>query len=416
MYGQGKVEWSIDYLKMQPDFRIIQTLPEIADNDNKKTVDSLWGELRVAVLKEIFQNYFPKSEPIPSEYFDVNQRDTLRRKKNQLEKQKKLKKFFGEHLNDSQLHRQRQSWHVDTRPSQSRNSDSPLTTRMSDIHSEAHTPVVDKRKKVEKLTSFFGIPIPNEKIVLHTGEPSFSDQDTLLNTLNNLPPEEKLNLTKRAKKLLALLGENVEQDVLKNTLLIKTKLDKTNKELTASVDSLSMSRESYSPERIDPKEAQKKRLDRLTHKLGDRIQEKDMADTSNVIPTRKLNKWERKLFQKKALKLEQLFGHNVPVEAILNYDSAGSAQNSEMESSSDDTTGSRQERDEEVEEDLSPTTGENKQSQIARLRKIRKTFGVDSAYSPRAQEPPGMDVSHSKSSSSPLSPKLNPDTDVFWKA
>ena len=388
--------------------------PPANENNIKKTADSIWGELRVKLLKEIFFNYFPKSEPIPAEYYSLSQREQVRAKQMYIEKQKKLKKFFGQHLNDSQMSRQRQSWHADTRGTKS-NSSTPLSpSKMNDAFKDfafSTSDSQDKRKKAEKLTSFFGIPIPNDKIVLEAVEASKADQDTLITTLNELDTKEKAKLTKRAKKLLVLLGENVEKDVLNRTLTIKTRPEAINSVFESSADSLSLRRDSSMSTIEDKQDIQKRRLDKLSHKFGSRVNEKNIAETTNVTQTRKLNAAERKLIQKKSVKLEQLFGTSVPLENLMNYDSQGSICGSESSSFEDDAN------DELFgDEDMSPTF-ESKQSQIARMRKIRKKFGVDSTYSPRDQEPPQvLDRHNSKSSSSIRSPKgQGMDSEFSWK-
>jgi hypothetical protein len=123
----------------------------------------------------------------------------------------------------------------------------------------------------------------------------------------------------------------------------------------------------------DNKQAQKQRLDKLSHFLGHRIAEADIVITEPQVIARPLTVGEKKIYQKKAGKLEQLLGSNVPADSIVNYASAEKVDDWMEELDEARPLPKEIHSDDEVEEDASDIDRKNK---LARLRKLRKMLGI----------------------------------------
>lgn len=341
---------------------------------------------RHRVLTTIISHYFPASEGIPKSYFDSETRQEWGRKHRQVQKQRRLLKFFGSR--PTQEHMTKQTLNdSDSEP------DSVLS--VANTAESCNNEDKEKRKKVEKLMEFFGGQLPKKHLKkqnLHVSEIDSIDctskssqlydnqlemdpEFDFLITVNELGPEEKLILTKRAKKLLVMLGTKVDSEtVLKTRQKIDTSTPisplSPSKILTESGDDLEE----------DGKMNQKQRLTKLSYVMGHRIGEQHIqttvVDSSQM--ARPLTLEEKKIFKRKSGKLERLLGSTVPPDNIVNYVGEVRELSSMEDFEESEAISSIRSCDFESPAIQSESEGEDdgKKSKVVRLRKLRKVLGL----------------------------------------
>ncbi|KAJ3103673.1 hypothetical protein HDU97_009926 [Phlyctochytrium planicorne] len=178
-------------------------------------------------LNQIVQTFFPLSKYIPIEgYFSDPTRLSLVKKKRKIHKEKKISKFFGERPSFEQLQRQLAAANF---PQAGLELSLALTLGVgvggSGAEQDGGETSGGKRKKVEKLSEFFGTNLgklelksqhlAGGKDFVHESDEEDLDEEPI-ETVNDLDPTTKRQLTKRNKKLVAMLGEtNVHEAGLK---------------------------------------------------------------------------------------------------------------------------------------------------------------------------------------------------------
>jgi hypothetical protein len=131
----------------------------------------------------------------------------------------------------------------------------------------------------------------------------------------------------------------------------------------------------------DSKQTQKQRLNKLSHFLGHRIAETDIAITNDrPAIARPLTVGEKKIYQKKAGKLEQLLGSSVPANSIVNYASAERVDDW-MEELDEPRPLPREEFTSSFEEDSEENIDQDRKNRLTRLRKLRKMLGFSADFS-----------------------------------
>ncbi|KAJ3361003.1 hypothetical protein HDU91_004161 [Kappamyces sp. JEL0680] len=414
-YTQGKTQWNYDALvaKLGPDYRadmelFVHVLENPSSDDAAKVLrDITPGQIpalesplfRQTVLLKRLSHYFTDQRGIADkQYFDNDGRRAWASRHRQVQKQKRLTKFFGIRPTSDQM--QQQS--IPGRPSVfSDLGEEYAINIISEIFPEA--PEIDKRKKAEKLAEFFGDQLPGrhmKKQNIITGTPSETSDSVvhsevygeennefeLLGTVNELTPAEKLILTKRAKKLLGLLGHDVDSKVMAQT---QGQIHGTI--LEASESSLSPLSSTSSPTSEDNDSnvriAHKQKLDKLSHVMGERISEEQIHDELPAQVARPLTEREKKLYQKKNSKLERVFGNVVPADNVINYGTE--LADTDADSITAIPTATATETDSSVSEsDLhsSRALEEERKNQVVRLRKLKKMFGIHDSSQPLSDE------------------------------
>ncbi|KAJ3313863.1 hypothetical protein HDV04_001424 [Boothiomyces sp. JEL0838] len=412
-YTQGKTVWDFDEMMILKGQKIITDKIEILEliedpnSEESKRALNLFADgqypsissalFRQRVLSTIISHYLPIVSPVILGYFDADSRQEWAQKHKKLHKQKKLTKFFGDRPGTEIMQSQVAG---DTRRVSIPYEEDEVNQRESRESESVKSSMddADKRKKVDKLTGFFGDQLPkrqmkSQNLVEETqlssalstsemkSEPSIGVPDVLIDTINELKPEEKSALTKRAKKLLMMLGENLDQKNLSEAIPTKpvgkfneADFDSSEFEEIQKAEDLIDPLDSSLPEGIDGKLTQKQRLDKLSHFLGHRIAETEVINQSAPQQTaRPLTTGEKKLYQKKAGKLERLLGSTVPAENIVNYGTK-----------SDDNLGDDDEQDlanEKRADNNSPdpltSDEDDRRMKLNKLRKLRKMFGIE---------------------------------------
>ncbi|KAJ3100406.1 Ral GTPase-activating protein subunit alpha-2 [Phlyctochytrium planicorne] len=187
----------------------------VADQENNTARD--------VALNEVIEKFFPLSKYLPIEgYFSDPTRHSLVKKKRKIHKEKKISKFFGERPSFEQLQRQLAAANF---PQAGIELSLALTLGMTKIGSDEDTgDSFVKRKRAEKLSEFFGANLGKHQLKsqhLAQGNDMFEediedeeenteqeeDDAEPIETVNELDPDTKRQLTKRNKKLVSILGE-----------------------------------------------------------------------------------------------------------------------------------------------------------------------------------------------------------------
>ncbi|KAJ3415640.1 hypothetical protein HDV05_004516 [Chytridiales sp. JEL 0842] len=364
------------------------------------------------LLNALLKSYFPNSASLPvSQYFDAPARLNTVQKRRKIRKEKKIAKFFGERPSFEQLQRQLASSNFPSPDSLSLawtpgapaphshyhqmlgslDPDDPDYFQTIDEEGEGSSNLL-KKKKVEKLTDFFGTSLPKRQLrqqnlagegttsVFSTeeegeqpegfmgkvqgmtqfnllggndGEGNADQYGEPLETLNELDSGTKRALTKRTKKLVNLLGDPQAQEYA--IKLLKQKLATTEDDVAHSdeeeddiieevdeeedLEGLELitnpieaptlpleSLDSLTDQLLNPRETRRKKLNKLSHFLGEALWTIDAAEStaakasaaSKTMKARGPLTPEEKILQiKRAHKLERVLGTVVPSDLVL---------------------------------------------------------------------------------------------------
>jgi Regulator of G protein signaling domain len=297
---------------------------------------------RQRLLSDIYGRYFPVVSPVIKGYFDELKRDIWKGKKAHVEKGKKLTKFFGKRPTEqhmiaqsnpilaSDTHRESvQSMH-NSKAAHSAQHIKPPAAGSSSPDSNLH-----RRKKVGKLNEFFGENLDESVMVaqklvttlnLHENNLGSNEGDLNNATINELTAEERRELTRRARKILKVLGATLDEQsvgVLKGGLQIASKAENYG-EVLSSQNMLQNDSGSLSGSQdVDVKQVQLTRLNKLSHFLGHRIQDSDLeascSNSNSKLTPRPLTNDEKLEYKKRASKLESILGKTVAPQSILSY-------------------------------------------------------------------------------------------------
>ncbi|KAJ3106576.1 hypothetical protein HDU96_008157 [Phlyctochytrium bullatum] len=353
--------------KLRGFVEVFEFFPIYTDQENTK--------IRDEALNNVILAYFPDSKYLPTDgYFTDPARITLVKKKRRIQKEKKISKFFGERPSFEQLQRQLVAANLPQA-----GVDLPLLWASYDGRVKGSDEDGDnlgggyvKRKKAEKLTEFFGQNLGRNQLQSQkladkndnsftvreeddsSSEVSFDDEP--LETINELDPETKKQLTKRTKKLVSILGESqVHQEVAvksavspsrsqlnlssaaghetapttspdiaedKSDLLIKTKLQDISGSFSSLTSQSTVERDASSLER----EMRLKKLKKLSSFLGETTgaigaAEQEIAKlySGKAAPTpakSPMTPEEKQVSLWRASKLEKVLGEVVPSNLV----------------------------------------------------------------------------------------------------
>ncbi|TPX58437.1 hypothetical protein PhCBS80983_g03150 [Powellomyces hirtus] len=358
---------------------ILPMLEKTAAQDNRSP-KSATVKFRESMLSKTVAQYFPLANRIMEGYFNENQRSSWGNKQKRMNKEKKLAKFFGERPSVELIQRQiaqASASYLQQRRDLSRESltDSPTDQEtIKDDDDSEYDPMSQgmRRKKKEKLEEFFGDKLPKQQRkvqqLMVAGETSSelevsgdnSDEDEpaqtqleTMETTNELDPEDRRILQRRTKKIASMLGESLDEKTISKRVTSAALQERSNEAgepgSTSRKQSDAYRRPSLLPPRDadadllaehqvgtgeelmdsdddgDSKLAHKRRLDKISSLLGQRIGVSDILDAKAnfnpnlqpAVPSRPLTIEEKKLFHKKSSKLERLLGTLPPVEAIM---------------------------------------------------------------------------------------------------
>ncbi|KAJ3328428.1 hypothetical protein HDU76_009982 [Blyttiomyces sp. JEL0837] len=228
-YKDAKIEGS--YFEVFPPERdLIKEITKEIETIPESRLD------RDKILNRILHNFFPKSRYFPIEgYFNDPSRVSSTQKHRRRRKEKKISKFFGERPSFEQLQRQlvtanfpNQTAALMWTPGSTRPFYAPNEMDETDASQTGPNSgdVYNKKKKVDKLTEFFGenltkLELKKQQLADDMGYDNvFSDEDLAeegydslpITTRNDLDPEEKRRLKKQSKKISSILGDPTAQD------------------------------------------------------------------------------------------------------------------------------------------------------------------------------------------------------------
>ncbi|KAI9199637.1 uncharacterized protein BJ171DRAFT_630773 [Polychytrium aggregatum] len=376
---------------------------------SKIDLGSSGPQQRESIMNRILHMRFQNSVQVAEDYFNEIHRLSWAQKQVKMMKEKKLSRFFGMRPSNDQLHHQTPKKAVESRLKYEKRDSIMESPEMSSP--PALAPENDshiRRKKKEKLETFFGNKLPRnqkrvQKIVKDVGDGSVdaqsedgdggssegvsddnrgSDESSDSSecemalpagpTLNELDASQRRILTKRAKKIKNMFGESLKETTVQEAIT-QPVIDQRSKVYietapsptttspavtdqspvssplrlmvpglgqggrTISTDSIatvgaaaisathSVSTENLS---LETKEIKKKRLDKLSAFLGERIDtnriEEAQASAASIPKStilRPLTHQEKKQYQKKSSKLERILGALPPVD-MLSKDAA----------------------------------------------------------------------------------------------
>ena len=261
----------------------------------------------------------------------------------------------------------------------------------------------NKRKKVEKVVDFFGNQKAREEIQKQSRAAAERDENSdfpppsptteeafdFLGGVNELTPEEKLIIQRRAKKLLGILGNNVDGRPISPNQIVGDHQNRVVVKLQVDIDSIATESSTFPSmdEQMNATSVTRSKLDKLSKTLGEKISESQLKDYLIVEEqtfARPLSPLEKRAFKKKNDKLERVFGNIVPAEEVIYYGNTGGPVGAETGNAveGEDTSSpfvssllaSDAQSDEGPDEDGRPD--EDKQSQLIRLRKLKKMLGI----------------------------------------
>ncbi|KAI8896793.1 hypothetical protein BC833DRAFT_596217 [Globomyces pollinis-pini] len=413
-YTQGKTIWDFDQLRMVKgkDFmkdmemnlgymkdptsdESTAALMKIAGTSDDNSISSTF--FRQKVLINIISAYFHEADSSVRGYFDEVNRSEYSNKQQRMHKQKKLTKFFGSRPDATHMQHQ-DTKGIDPSEEEVFNQDEATFEVSEDNDLES------RKKKADKLVEFFGNSLPKKQLrtqnlienssvqrdesfqSLSKSEPGL-DHDTdaiFLDNVNHLDPQQKVMLTKRAKKLLMMLGDDAGEKPVYNpqiaAILAKSEPKYVDDEeidhASNQLNSVCITTEE--PEAENPLVSKKQKLDKLSSVLGHRI-ETDELNTSPVISNtaRPLTTGEKKIYQKKAGKLERLLGSTVPAGNIVHYDSSSLDNENEDGAAQIINSSTSRDTDNAIDDDHTESEDEMKRQKMMRLRKLRRMLGFE---------------------------------------
>lgn len=278
-------------------------------NESSKLESDTTPIYREKILLDTIERYFSKSsKKITKKYFDSNERASKSRKRKHLRKKKRLAKFFGDQPDDDDLFHQRIS-----SESISGYHDHSKTRSTHEMDDEDYSNS-DKRKKMNKLSGFFGSNLTGQQV--QTQGLSYKElaKSVAQESFHSLENHDKQTVT-RVQKLKTVLGI----------------------------------------ENLPPALTLRKMVDVL---------EKMTEDEIENVPLSPIQK--RKL-QKTNMKLEQMFGNTVPVQSIIALKNEVHHDDQVSSPYQSETRSARQSVCENV----------DKQTNIKHLRKIKRVLGLD---------------------------------------
>jgi hypothetical protein len=343
-------------------------------NLNSKEFQSETSTFRHTILLNILSNYFKGGFEL-NHYFNKEERLKWSSRHRQIQKQKKLHKFFGNQPTAELMQHQ----HNDDEHDQFSETEEYAVSLLSELFAEDG----DKRKKAKKLAAFFGDQLSKRQMKRQNiipGTPSehsaeiYEDEHNeleFLETVNDLTANEKLILRKRVKKLLGMLGIDADSSMMAITK------GRSNAPMEEETPSVTSARSLVSTEETS-RSVQKQRLDKLSYVMGERITEEQLQGPEEFhVILRPLTLKEKKMYQKKNTKLERVFGNSVPACNVINY-LVDSKDDDVSITASGCVTPSIQ--------DAETPKDDEKKNQVLRLRKLKKMLGFNDTTFPLSDE------------------------------
>ncbi|KAJ3266779.1 hypothetical protein HDU77_010159 [Chytriomyces hyalinus] len=365
-------------------------LPSLADDAPKALKEQSENDIdhyRDRVLERVILRYSSDchffqergyyADPDHSQEIDRTQRKKM---------EKKLSKFFGERPGANDLDRQKYMIdclkkavadtnaqallsQFDQEASQGGSESSSL--EMAGVNADGSVNVaVLKKKKFEKLVDFFGEPLPrderkfmnndhmlqypeNAALAKYKSQPSLDALEAeAVDTVNDLTPDEKRNMTKKARKIINVLGDQSAEKKLRESRGsfftqrpstsvaahgVNLVVSKPDEEVATPLESslekvpgtLSDSSEE-SDEGVNAKvefteeemkqirKLRKKRLSKLTAFLGEEAGMIEVATAPTAAKNSTLTKEEKVQQRKRLQKLERMMGELVTTDILEN--------------------------------------------------------------------------------------------------
>lgn len=306
----------------------------------------------------------------PKNYYEDKNKLTTQQKLRRMNREKKLKKFFGD---TPEMDYVQTDFATIERRARLDSQGSILSLQQTEEQSDIYA----KKKKVEKLEGFFGGKLPNQQLqeqnlVTDVPEPVPLNEQEEPNMDNELPPtinvlsnEERKILQKKSQKLKDILGEPANPNV-SNTLVrrksnyAKSKalfeylssaeftmsnqsvpeirkslrlddenviildpsplMKKRNSNMEAraeSSDDIEGMLQDQTPAEVLRKEQRRRKLSKLQTFLGERLNVKAQKSQNLIPESRPLTSQQKKQQQRKVYKLEKVFGEMPPQEMII---------------------------------------------------------------------------------------------------
>ncbi|KAJ3414921.1 hypothetical protein HDV05_005870 [Chytridiales sp. JEL 0842] len=352
-----------------------ESLAKLVELGDGKPISIHSNQFKELFISSSIQQYFPASSQSIDNYFDQITRIAWGEKQRKMLKERKLHKFFGTKISSEQLERQVYSGR---RLSGGYNPGSQRASRIpegldallsEEVEGEAAGDGADssvKRKKMEKLHTFFGDFLPDQERVGQNlvsgtdlvnimaeeggssdGSCNGSTDEIIVDvaTTNDLDADQKRMLTKRNKKLNTLLGEALDAKtvsrVVTDTVQLQKPADGSESHSVLSVEANSPQKDSAGLSPLEPapgstlegesNQVKKKRLDKLSSVFGQRIKADTLTEAQSYVPMNLINSdigrvlpaprvltgSERKQVQRRANKIEKLLGAIPPTEALI---------------------------------------------------------------------------------------------------
>ncbi|KAI8816806.1 uncharacterized protein EV422DRAFT_544041 [Fimicolochytrium jonesii] len=350
---------------------LLERMVTPTENDRKLSSTSQNTNIgfRENMLDRVIARYLPYFDRSIEGYFSEGNRNRWSSKQARMHKEKKLAKFFGERpsvdLVQQQIALASANYLREAMKGFPNESPHDLFGAAQSPNEEEITYVdfqrqMIRRRKKEKLEEFFGNRLPdrqkrNQRLMVSgkafgSGDLSLgtsSDDDSSEGgsyetlppgpTENELDPEERRILQKRTKKISRMLGEAMNEQTISQRVTHAAKLQSFNSQqeipqlppITTSSFSLGDPywQQPADAQDSDSKFMHKKRLDKISQLMGERIGVSDLEEAQNQAsgapslagpgPNRPLTSEEKRQFQWKASKLERVLGQLPPVEALM---------------------------------------------------------------------------------------------------
>ncbi|KAJ3107654.1 hypothetical protein HDU97_003648 [Phlyctochytrium planicorne] len=367
-------------------FDLVSILEDPSSESSAEAIARIGDGKRLAVnsneFRELFlslcsNEFFATQPDLFYHYFDAVSRMSWAQKQKKMQKEKKLSKFFGERPSSEQLQRQTNNQRrisLTMLKENIKDDGDELDAILSNSSLDGNGDPTARRKKMEKLETFFGDKIPKKQKVEQSLVTANDELNLIFSTensddeapdgieaicedisaTNELPPEQRRILNKRNKKISTLLGETLDEKTISKVLdtanMSKAVLPMVPNDQTVLSPTPQLQEEEGDDSFEDSSDPngqgsnnvsnKKKRLDKLSSMLGERIKVNDVSDSQaavavqntphqigRVLPTpRVLTPDERKQVQRRANKIERLMGVIPPTEALISTISESEAQ------------------------------------------------------------------------------------------
>ncbi|KAI9095808.1 hypothetical protein DFS34DRAFT_695430 [Phlyctochytrium arcticum] len=343
----------IPLIETSPTHKMPSSLPFGNSDKNAKVNKAATMKFKESVLTKALTQYFPLANRILKGYFnDTNRNHWADKQKRMHPSAQYLQTIGGIGTFDS------------SEDFLNQHDDENAVSPTNDEDATSHG---NRRKKKDKLETFFGDKLTNQQqrgqqIVTNaesgsnlgtSSETSDDDIQQPVETTNDLKANERRMLQKRTNKISRVLGESLDEKTIGLTVTYPAIQERLNAAYSSADGESLMQSDDGSIHRLgdtssfaslgrpgtnndtisrdghcrdgsenESKLAQKRRLDKISSMMGQRIGVSDIQEAKAsgapppTHPRRPLTLEEKKQFQKKASKLERILGQLPPTEAL----------------------------------------------------------------------------------------------------